>query len=169
MNFVRGIIFLAIGLGFLGTIAYGAWNEAGTVAGAIELIRDIPSLPMPDILLPIIGLLFTGAGLFNMVGSVISGVRGRVLALRIDEVGIETQATVTFVDRNYSILVNNRPIYSIVECKFTDISGREHVSRKDTISSELVIRNQIEVGGTIAIKYLAEDPSQNVFLFLIRR
>lgn len=166
MSFVRGIIFLVFGLSLLALIAYAAWDEAGTVAGAIELIRDIPSLPMPDILLPIIGLLFAGIGLFNMVGSVISGVRKRVLALRINEEGVETQATVTFVDRNYSTLINNRPIYSIVECKFTDISGREHVSRKDTISSELVIRNHIEVGDTIDIKYLAEAPSQNIFLIL---
>jgi len=79
--------------------------------------------------------------------------------------GVETTATVTFVDKNFRLLVNQTPIYSIVEYKYQDNMGREHVRRIDNINSELVVRNKIEVNNTIKIRYLQEDPSQSVIMF----
>lgn len=111
-----------------------------------------------------VGLLLAAGGGLWVILAIIAGRRNRAKAMMIYERGIQTKGTVTFVDRNFSVLINNRPIYSIVEFTFTDMSGVEHVSRKPNTDSELVIRNQVEVGSQIDIKYLAEDPSQNIIM-----
>jgi len=78
--------------------------------------------------------------------------------------GIATEGTVTFVDKNYALLVNKKPIYSIVEYSYFDGSGTQYMRRVDTIPSDSVIRNNIQVGGKVNIKYSAEDASQSTIL-----
>ena len=58
--------------------------------------------------------------------------------------------------------MNNRPIYSIVEYKYQDEFGNEYVNRVENVKTDEVIRNKVEVGSTIRIKYLPEDPGQSV-------
>jgi hypothetical protein len=84
--------------------------------------------------------------------------------LHIMQTGIDTEGTVTFVDKNYSLLVNKVPIYSIVEYNYKDRAGKLHTRRVNTISSEIVIRNQILVGSKIPVKYASEDPAQSVMV-----
>jgi len=64
--------------------------------------------------------------------------------------GTETEGTITFVDKNYTLLVNK--------------NGTEHVRKIDNFSSEFVIRYNIQVGNKIKVKYLPNDPSQSVML-----
>jgi hypothetical protein len=78
--------------------------------------------------------------------------------------GIEAQGTVTFVDRNWSVLVNKNPIYSIVEYTFPDKNGNQHTRKISNISSEIVIRKQIQVGSKIPIKYASENPGESVMV-----
>ena len=78
--------------------------------------------------------------------------------------GIETQGTVIFVDKNYSMLVNNKPIYSIVEYNYKDRVGKQYTRRINNINSDLVIRMNIQVGGTINVKYLGESPGESIML-----
>jgi hypothetical protein len=88
----------------------------------------------------------------------------KALAEKIFALGVPAEGTITFVDKNYSLLVNNKPIYSIVEFKFRDGSGTERVSRKNNVESDLVIRLKLEVGSKVNIKYLNENPEQNIML-----
>ena len=85
------------------------------------------------------------------------------MAAEIMETGISTTAQVTFVDRNYRVLINNRPVYSIVEYVYQDDLGNKYSKRIDRVSSEAVIRNQIAVGSTVDIKYSSTDPSQSIW------
>ena len=73
---------------------------------------------------------------------------------------------VTFVDNNYNILVGDAPIYSIVEFTFRDSAGQEHTSRKENVNRELVIRNKIEVGGQVNLKYIPTNPDENGLLLM---
>jgi len=94
----------------------------------------------------------------------ISGKKTEDLAQKIFKEGRLTRGKVTFVDKNYSLLVNEKPIYSIVEVVFTDEMGREHVARKENIESDLVIRSQVVIGSEIDMKYMRDDPTKTVFL-----
>jgi hypothetical protein len=107
-------------------------------------------------------LMLTGLGL--VFGGRSRVRKRRALALRIYERGIPTEGTVTFVDKNYSLLVNQKPIYSIVEFKFRDGSGVERTSRKTDVESDLVIRLKIEVGSKVQVKFLYEDPEKNILM-----
>jgi len=116
-------------------------------------------------------LIFGGLGLVFMIIGAVMFIRGRgqakknkALAEKIFAMGMPAEATVTFVDKNYSLLVNNKPIYSIVEFKFRDGSGMERVGRKNNVSSDLVIRLKLEVGSKVQIKYMNEDPDQNILI-----
>ncbi|MCP4438565.1 MAG: hypothetical protein GY810_06435 [Aureispira sp.] len=84
--------------------------------------------------------------------------------LHIMQTGIKTEGKVTFVDKNYSLLINNRPVFSIVEYTYKDKSGNDYSRRIDSINSNIVIRCQIQVGAIVAIKYKADDPSKSVIL-----
>lgn len=112
-----------------------------------------------------IGAIIAFIGAISVLTGLANARKMRAKAMMIYEKGVETEGTVTYVDRNYSILVNNAPIYSIVEVKFQTIDGREQVSRKENIETELVIRNQIQVGSKVQMKYLSEDPTSTIFMF----
>lgn len=92
--------------------------------------------------------------------------RRRVVAQaeHLKMVGVETEGTITFLDRNYSMLVNNRPIYSIIEYTFEDSWGNQHTGRVDDFPSDTAIRSKLEVGSTVRVKYLRDDPTQSTVL-----
>lgn len=112
----------------------------------------------------VLGLYFLIIGsLMVIVGLILVRARKKKIE-KINLYGVETEAIVTFVDKNFRILVNKKPIYSIVEFKFRDIGGREYIGRKENVNSDLVIRLGLEVGSKVKIKYLAEDPRQNILI-----
>lgn len=150
--FLFGLIFFLVG-GGIGLVS-------GLFSGNLQM--GVANINM---------FVFGGLGLIFMVIGGIMFVRGRVLAKKnkalaekIFAMGVPTEATVTFVDKNYGLLVNNKPIYSIVEFKFRDGSGAERVGRKNNVSSDLVIRLRLEVGAKVQIKYLNENPDQNILM-----
>jgi hypothetical protein len=109
---------------------------------------------------------YAGAGMMALGGvftviALIGAVRNNKQNKRnqyILQNGIDTQGTVTFVDRNWSVLINKNPIYSIVEYNYQDKVGNQYTRKISNMSSELVIRKQIRVGSKIPIRYLSENP-----------
>lgn len=83
--------------------------------------------------------------------------------------GVDATGTVTCVDNNYNILVGDAPIYSIVEFTFRDAAGNEHTTRKEDVNRELVIRNKIQVGSQVQLKYIPTNPEENGLLLLDAR
>ncbi len=162
MAVLVGGILLVIGLVFVGAAVLMVVIIGGNLSMA--------SLMAPGagicVIFIIVGVLMAVIGLVLIVTGRATARKLKAKVMLIYQTGVATEATVTFVDRNYRILVNDRPIYSIVEFKFRDTSGVEYVERKETVQADLVIRNQIEVGSTVNIKYLAEDPSQNVLMLV---
>ncbi len=108
--------------------------------------------------------LLTIPGVILVVIGLVKRKKDKAKAKEIYSRGIKAQARVTFVDKNYTLLVNEKPIYSIIECVFNDSSGMPHTVRKENVDSDLVIRNQIFVGGIIDVMYLAENPDDTIFL-----
>lgn len=107
-----------------------------------------------------LGLLFIVIGLISRIKTA----KQNKQILHIMKTGIAAEGTVTFVDKNYAILVNKRPIYSILEYTYQDGSGIEYMRRIDNIPSDFVIRKNIQVGTKVAIKYASEDSSQSTIL-----
>jgi hypothetical protein len=111
-----------------------------------------------------LGLIFMVIGAIMVVRSRIKAKKNQALAEKIFAMGVPVEATVTFFDKNYGLLVNNKPIYSIVEFKFRDGSGTERVGRKNNVSSDLAIRLKLEVGSKVQVKYMNENPDQNILI-----
>ncbi len=144
---LMGVIFIAAGL-FAGN----------TMNSAFSGVVDVGSVGS------IFTLVFGGVGALLVVLGGISVFRGRKagqLHEQILETGMEAAGEVTYVDKNYRVLVNNAPIYSIVEYKYRDSSGMEYTSRMDRVSTESVVRSGIAVGSQIKVMYLPEDPSKS--------
>jgi hypothetical protein len=151
---LMGVIFIGVGL-FTGNVFSSAFS------GFADVGADVGSLGS------IFTLVFGGVGALLVVLGGISVFRGRQtgqLHKQILETGVDAAGEVTYVDKNYRILINNAPIYSIVEYKYRDSSGMEYVNRMDRISTESVVRSGIAVGSQIQIKYLSEDPSQSTIV-----
>ena len=155
---IMGIIFLAVGIFtyFVIDTAFGSIPaEASDLGlGQMENIFQVGF----SAVFGCIGGLMT---LFGLLGLVRGSKRAKQ-ENHIAQTGVEAEANVTFVDRNYGMLVNNRPIYSIVEYAYQDGMGNEFVGRMETVSTDTVIRNNIVVGSKIRIKYLPEDPGKSV-------
>lgn len=111
-----------------------------------------------------VGVAILVIGVFLLVTGLIRGKKKRKLAMEIFQRGTLVKGSVTFVDKDYSVLMNNKPIFSIVEFTFQDGAGRTYTARKTGVNSDLVIRNRIEVGGQVAAKYLPENPDINILL-----
>jgi hypothetical protein len=111
-----------------------------------------------------IGVLFTVAGGVVLVIGTIGARRAKAKISQIDMQGTPAKGKVTFVDRNYTVRYGGRAIYSIVEFTFRDSSGMEHAGRKDNVDSDLVIRDQIAVGSEVDLKYLPENPDENILM-----
>jgi hypothetical protein len=155
-----GVILTIFGLGWLTTM--GAMYALG-------------ALTTPDIALPwYVLVLWLSPGLvFLLLGIIllIIGLRAlkkkrkaKTAILDALQHGVDAKARVTFVDKNYTITMNERPLFSIVEFEFSDDYGHVFTGRKDQVDSDLVIRNKVEVGSEVDIKYLPEDPSINALL-----
>ena len=161
---MRGLVYLFLGVVFfvVAIILYFKL-ETATMNTQQQNLGDIESLIKLGIpgLMGFIGLIFTILGLKG----VIKGAKRSSLNKQIMQMGVETEAEVTYVNQNFSMLVNHRPIYSIVEYKYQDSMGNEHVRKIENLKTDLVIRSNIQVGNTIKVKYLPNDPSQSVMLF----
>jgi hypothetical protein len=115
---------------------------------------------------------YTGAGLMGLGGifaliGLIGFVRNNKQNKRnqyILQNGIDALGTVTFVERNWKILLNKNPIYSIVEYNYKDNLGNQYTRKISNMSSELVIRKQIQVGAKIPIRYLSDNPEESVIV-----
>lgn len=160
-------VFLFVGLILMGVGAFvyyklGQGNASIVVNGVRDNSEETRQLLQYSIGggLAALGLLF-----------IVSGIRGNIRTakqqkqiMHIMQTGIATEGTVTFVDKNYALLVNKKPIYSIIEYSYFDGSGTQYTRRVDTIPSDYVIRHSIQVGNKVAIKYAAEDSSQSTIL-----
>lgn len=119
-----------------------------------------------------LGILFFGA--FSVLIMGIGGIlsvrekrlarKNQALTLDLMTNGLPAKARITFVDKNYSVLFNQKPIYSIVEYTFSDNAGRQYICKKDTVDSDSVIRSQIKVGDEVDLKYSPLDPNLNMLL-----
>lgn len=157
---IIGIVFLAVGI-FTYFVIDSAFGSIPAEASELGLgqMENIFQVGFSAVFGCIGGLMM----LFGLLG-LVRGSKKAQQESHIAQVGMETEANVTFVDRNYSMLVNNRPIYSIVEYAYQDGMGNEFVNRMETVSTDTVIRNNIQVGSKIRIKYLPEDPGKSVAL-----
>ena len=153
---IFGIGWLAI-LGAMYLIEY--LSEGKSTMGMEALIIAVPGFV----------LLVVGLGLY-IAGSIGDRELMRKIAEKarfteeIAASGIPVRARVTFVDKNYSLLVNQKPVYSIVEYTYEDHLGRPHIGRKTNVDSDLVIRAQLAVGSEVDVKYLASIPDESVLL-----
>lgn len=107
-----------------------------------------------------LGVIFAIAGIAGIVGASKKSRKGK----HIMQNGVDAQGTITFVDKNWKLLVNHKPIFSVVEYTYLDMNGQQHSRRISNVNSDLVIRKQLQVGGTVPIKYLAENPAESVII-----
>lgn len=161
------LLFIGIVLMGVGAIVYYALGH-GDMNIVVNGVRD-NSAETRNILqysigggLAFLGLLFV---VFGLIG------RGRAAKtqkqiMHIMQTGIPAEGTVTFADKNYSILINKKPVYSIVEYTYQDGSGKQYTRRVETIPSDYVIRNKIQVGAKVPVKYASEDASQSTILLI---
>lgn len=156
----RIFIFTGVILIIVGVIVYqsdagvrisGRMADPGTASAAKAIIGGG---------LGVLGILFSLGGLIGLV----RGSKQNKRSAYILQTGVAAEGTVTFVDKNYSILVNKKPIYSIIEYTYNDSNGTAHTRKVNTVNSDMVIRNQIQVGSKIAIKYAADNPAESVFI-----
>jgi hypothetical protein len=149
-----------MGLIFIGTGVFVYFVIGAAFADTPDMFGELQALFQYGM-----GGLFAGIGAIMTLGGLIGVMRGAKmskLAGHIAQTGVETEANITFVDRNYALLVNNRPVYSIVEYTYQDELGNEYVNRVEDVNTDTVIRNKVEVGRKIRIKYLPAEPGQSV-------
>jgi hypothetical protein len=156
------LVFVGVILVAVGIIVYFA---IGMSSGTIT-VNGVPSHSpgLRSVLQFSIGGFLAGLGALFIIGGLRAGARAakeKELHLHLMQSGIETEGTVTFVDKNYSILVNKNPIYSILEYTYKDNFGKQHINRIPNLSSEQVIRKQIQVGTKLRIKYAREDSAKS--------
>jgi len=120
--FLFGLIFFLVG-GGIGLVS-------GLLSGKLQF--GVASINM--FIFGGLGLIFMIIGAVMFIGGRAKAKKNKALAEKIFAMGVATEGTITFVDKNYSLLVNNKPIYSIVEFKFRDGSGTERVGRKNNVS-----------------------------------
>jgi 4-amino-4-deoxy-L-arabinose transferase-like glycosyltransferase len=157
---MRSIIWLIVGLIFI-SVGVFVYFIIGTAFAAMPAIfGELQILLQYGIggVLAAIGAIMALSGLIG----VMRGAKRSRLDNYIAQTGAETEAIVTFIIKNYSLLVNNRPLYSIVGYTYQDELGNEHANRIENFSTDYVIRNKVEVGSKIRIKYLPAEPGQSV-------
>ena len=148
------MLFGAVWTGILMTVSRSTASVRGAPAQIGNMLHMMTWL----------GVVLFAIGAFLLVTGLMRAGKNKKKALLIFQTGTATKGRVTFVDKNYSLLVNNKPIYSIVEFTFQDARGNTITSRKPNVSSDLVIRNQIEVGREVPVKYLPDSPQDNILL-----
>lgn len=152
-----GIIFFGVGIGLWFGLGY--------------LLETIPMTPDDEWLVPFRYLMSLGFGVPGALITVFSipstwrGLALRRLKPKILSEGSQATATITFLDRNYSFLVNNRPVYSIIEYRYTDLYGQPYTQTITNASTETVIRMDLSVGSEIPIRYLPDDPAKSLIVW----
>jgi hypothetical protein len=155
-------VFLVVGLILIGVGVYIAQSD---ISVSINKRRADPETAATARYA--IGGGLGGLGLLFAVGGVRGMIRGsRELKRKtaIMQTGIEAEGTITFVDKNYRLLVNKQPIYSIVEYTYVDSAGKQHTRRTENVPSDIVIRKQLAVGGKVPIKYSAQNAADSVLV-----
>ena len=147
------ILFGVVWTGILLTVSHGV-SSSGAPPAIHTMLNSMTAL----------GVVIFAIGAILLIAGLIRRKKSNKLAMEIFQRGTLVKGNVTFVDKDYSLLVNNKPIYSIVEFTFQDSQGQTHTSRKSGVNSDLVIRNRIEVGGQVAVKYLPGNPDVNILL-----
>jgi hypothetical protein len=150
--FLFGLIFFLVGGGI------------GLVSGLLSGKLQFGAASINMFVFGGLGLIFMIIGAAMFIAGRAKAKKNKALAEKIFAMGVATEGTVTFFDKNYGLLVNNKPIYSIVEFKFRDSSGTERIGRKNNVSSDLAIRLKLEVGAKVQVKYMNEDPNQNILI-----
>lgn len=164
---MKAIILLVVGLVTAGTgfIVYFATNSAHTAtatSAAASVGIDLGmTMLLPSIICWAVGGMLTLFGVIGLLGGLARNGELKEIAAG----GLQTGARITFVDRNYTLLLNNRPVYSIVEYVFRDNMGREIVRRADNIKTDKVIRAGWQVGSMIQVRYLAQNPYKSGIMF----
>jgi hypothetical protein len=155
MGVLIGGFFILFGLVWTGILmAVAHSTSAMAPASTVKMLHGMTGL----------GVFFLVLGVILVIIGLIKA-RGRSkLAKDIMQRGTAAKGTVTFVDKNYGVLVNNKPIFSIVEFTFQDSSGKTHTSRKGNVNSDLIIRDKIEVGSQVVLKYLPDNPESNILI-----
>ena len=155
MSILIGGFFIIFGLVWTGILmAVSHATGAMAPASTIKMLHGMSAL----------GVFFFVLGVILLISGLLKARARSKKARDIFQRGTLAKGTVTFVDKNYSLLVNNKPIYSIVEFTFQDGSGKTHTARKDSVESDLIIRDKIVVGSPVALKYLPESPEQNILI-----
>jgi hypothetical protein len=157
------LLIVAIILITVGTICYFAMDTANIKINGVvrhdQAARDLAKY--------LFGGIMGGLGAIFLVISLIGFARGSKQGKQhqyIMQNGIPTEGTVTFVDKNYLVLVNNKPIYSIVEYIYKDKIGNQYTRKLTNANSDLIIRNQIQVGSKINVKYSVENPAESLLI-----
>lgn len=164
---MKAVIFLVVGIVTIavGTIVYFATNNAGgayaqSAAASVGVNLGLTML-IPSIVCWALGGMFTLFGIIGLLG----GAARQGDLKEIAASGIQAPARITYLDRNYTLLLNNRPVYSIVEYVFRDTLGREFVRRADNIKTDTVIRQGWQVGSNIQVRYLPANPMKSGILY----
>lgn len=169
---ITGIILLFAGLGFACSGAASAAVFGAMPFALEELVAGTSGgAAVPAIFGAGFSLIFVVVGIALLAGGGLLtylGIKDRrklaAQAEQLQEFGVEADGTITFIDRNFRMLVNNRPIYSIVEYTFEDNFGHQHTGRVDNFPSDTAIRLKLEVGSRVRVKYLKENPAQSMLL-----
>lgn len=131
------------------------WDESGLPAGVDVLIQyGVPAIFI------VIGLVMMS----QMIRALFKRAYKKRLAKELEIRGVKAKAHVTYVDRNYSILINNRPIYSILEYVYKDRMGNQQTKRLENVPTDVIIRNQIEVGTEVDIIYHEERTDESAWI-----
>jgi hypothetical protein len=157
-----GRVFLFVGLILIAVGVYVAQSDIGVTINKRRADAETAATARYAI-----GGGVGGLGLLFALGGVRSMVRGSRSAKRNREImqtGVAAEATITFVDKNYRVLVNKQPIYSIVEYTYLDRAGQPHKRRTENAPSDAVIRMGLAVGGKVAIKYSAQNPADSLIV-----
>ncbi len=135
--------------------------------GVIMLLSSIITLIqvgfgsfLPFIAMPIIGFVFTGVG----GGSLYYTLKRIGKNNYIEKNGIETEATVKLLVKDYSIKINNRAVYYICGFTFVDDKGNTQYNKKNYLHENKIIELGIQLHETIKVKYLPESPKDCIIV-----
>lgn len=157
-----GIILIVMGVIFIGAGIFAS-GSIGGMMGSVPAVASQTMQFSQNIFL----FAFVGVGALLVFFGLISLLRSRKssqLTQLVMANGVPGQGKITFVDRNYGLLVNNRPVYSIVEYTYSDGLGNQYSNRVNNANSDYVIRAGWQVGTSVPIKYLTEDPSKSTIV-----
>jgi hypothetical protein len=158
MAVFMGWIFILFGVIFF----FG--GGGGSVISALLAGRLSSTQLMPQLVFAGVGFAIWLLGMIFVVIGLIGSKKKKVPAKKIFEMGVKTEATITFFEKNYGTLIKNKPLYSFVEFTFRDKSGIEHTGCKSNVNLDLAVRLNLKVGGKVQIRYLKGNPAQNVLI-----